>query len=157
MALTIKKGLVILAVSMLLLGKIFLSHTQLNDPHLFPTLSIFQVPKQPLLASKLDLTTQPVKPTNNNLHHWLKTNHPITYLTVTTTLLNNSVPIFDSITLNAMTLSNKRLKATHHTKQLALYSSILGRASKFSILAKKIASISQVFITINEGTKPCRA
>lgn len=56
-----------------------------------------------------------------------------------------------------MTLSNKRLKATHPTKQLALYNSTLGRASKFSILAKKIASISQVFITINEGTIPCRA
>lgn len=121
MALTIKKGLVILAVSMLLLGKISSSHTQLNDHHLFPTLSIFQVPKQLLLASKLDLTTQPVQPTNNNLHHWLKTNHPITYLTLTTTLLKNSVPIFDSITLNAMTLSIKRLKATHPTKQLALY------------------------------------
>lgn len=137
MALTIKKGLVILAVSMLLLGKISSSHTQLNDHHLFPTLSIFQVPKQPLLASKLDLTTQPVQPTKNNLHHWLKTNHPITYLTVITTLLNNSVPIVDSITLNVMTLSIKRLKATHPTKQLALYSSTLGRASKFSILAKK--------------------
>lgn len=120
MTLTIKKGLVILAVS-ILLGKISSSHTQLNNPHLFPTLSIFQVPKQPLLASKLDLTTQPVQPTNNNLHHWLKTNHPITYLTLTTTLLNNSVPIFDSITLNAMTLSIKRLKATHPAKQLALY------------------------------------
>ena len=84
MALTIKKGLVILAVSMLLLGKISSSHTQ------------------------------------------LKTNHPIT-----------SAPIIDNIMLSAMTLSNKRLKAVHHTKQLALYSSILGRASKFSILAKK--------------------
>ncbi len=95
MALTIKKGLVILAVSMLLLGKISSSHTQ------------------------------------------LKTNHPITYLILTTTLLKKSAPIIDNIMLSAMTLSNKRLKAVHHTKQLALYSSILGRASKFSILAKK--------------------